>query len=53
MLRGYFYPVKMRLERSADRDKCKIILPQKEAAAQMHNGLSIKTYFIRLQTASA
>ena len=28
-------------------------LTQKEAAAQMHNGLSIKTYFIRLQTASA
>ncbi len=71
MLRGYFYPVKMRLERSADRDKRKIknissaedgqsargghlkSLTQKEAAAQMHNGLSIKTYFIRLQTASA
>ena len=28
-------------------------LTQKEVAAQMHNGLSIKTYFIRLQTASA
>ena len=28
-------------------------LTQKEAAAQMHNGLSIKAYFIRLQTASA
>ncbi len=28
-------------------------LTKKETAAQMHNGLFIKVYFIRLQTASA
>ena len=47
--------MKMRLERSADRDKRKIKNHQqkKKPLRKCNSGLSIKAYFIRLQTASA
>ena len=47
--------MKMRLERFADHDKRKIKNHQKQKRPlyKWNSGLSIKAYFIRLQTASA
>ena len=55
MLRGYFCCCENALGAVRSRAKYEIKnrSSAKEAAAQMHNGLFIKAYFIRLQTASA